>query len=160
MATPSERLINLCQKKELGIALAESMTCGLVSAQLATVRGASDVFKGAIVCYSPEVKCGLLGVDKELIRKYTAESPQVTEALAEKLKRRIKADVYAAVTGLASSDGTETKQKPVGTVYFAILFRGKLKTLRRVFRGKPSEIKKKAVDALIRFVFNTLKEAG
>ncbi len=44
---------------------------------------------------------------------------QVTTALAKNLPKLIKADIHVAITGLASAGGTETKDKPVGTIFFA-----------------------------------------
>jgi nicotinamide-nucleotide amidase len=60
------------------------------------------------------------------------------------LSKLIKADIYAALTGLASEGGSETKNKPVGTVFFCILYKKKLFRSRKLFRGSPLEIKKKA----------------
>src|SRR4051812_1644453 len=99
--------------QDLSLALAESVTCGLAAAKLATCPGTFDVLRGSVVCYHEKVKKELLKVPATHIKKYTAESAQVTQDLVKGLKPLVTADVYGAITGLASSGGSETKTKPV-----------------------------------------------
>lgn len=148
MGKPATKLIKLLQERKQTLALAESMTCGLAAHQLSTVKGTSEVLLGSMVCYHESAKSCLLHVDKKLIKKYTAESQEVTDALAKKLSRLITADFYGAITGLASEGGSERKGKPVGTVFFSVYHKRKMHRLRKVFRGTPLEIRKKAVKAL------------
>ena len=130
--------------KDLTLALAESMTCGMAADKLATCPGTAEVLRGSVVCYHEQVKKELLKVTASRIKKYTAESAQVTEDLAKGLKQLITADIYGAITGLASSGGSETKTKPVGTVFFCILFKGKLIKQKKLYRGTPLQIREKA----------------
>lgn len=136
--------IHRLSDKNLTLALAESMTCGLAAHRLSTSKGTSEVLAGSVVCYSPEVKKGLLEVPQSTIDRYTCESKEVTQALARNLPRLIKADIHAAITGLASPGGSETKGKPVGTVFFCVRYKNKFHHHRQVFRGSPLEIRKKA----------------
>jgi PncC family amidohydrolase len=152
MRRKANTLIKTMLQKGETLALAESMTCGLAAHQLATVKGTSEVLKGGIVCYHESVKCNLLRVPKNLIEKYSAESKEVTATLAENLHHLFDADIYAAVTGLASGGGSETKAKPVGTVFFTVVYKGKSSHDRRRFRGTPLQIRKKACDALYDFI--------
>jgi len=132
------------KEKGLTLAFAESVTCGMATHKLASCIGTSDVLKGSVVCYTPEVKKSLLGIPQTLMDACTCESREVTEALAVKLSRLIKADIYAAITGLASEGGSETKDKPVGTIFFCIRYRNRQHNFRKVFRGTPLEIREKA----------------
>jgi len=149
-------LVKLMQEKELTLALAESITCGMAAEKLATAFGTSDVFQGSIVCYTPEVKNKLMRIPQTVIDKYTTESMKVTELLARHLNRLIKADVYAAVTGLASPGGSETKSKPVGTVFICIVHGSKIYKKRYLFRGTPLEIRKKTCLALYELIIEKL----
>lgn len=106
--------------EHLTVALAESITCGLASHQLNTVKGTSEIFMGSVVCYNEDVKTGLLKVSPTLLKKYTAESQEVTDQIVKSLKKIIVADIYAAVTGLATTGASETASKPVGTVFFIV----------------------------------------
>jgi nicotinamide-nucleotide amidase len=144
MKRPEQKLLDFFRTHNMTFALAESVTCGFAASKIGSVKGASEIFAGGIVCYDESVKIKLLKVPSRLIKKHTAESQQVTDALAVGLSKRIHADVHAALTGLAAPGGTETKQKPVGTVFMSVYFKGKLYRLRKKFNGSPMQIKKKA----------------
>ena len=148
--------IRTLKEKQLKLALAESMTCGLAAQLLAGVPGTSEVLAGSIVCYSPEVKTGLMGTGESMIARYSCESMEVTEALVKKLPKLIGADVYAAITGLASGGGSETKDKPVGTVFLVVYHKRKLFRQRKVFRGTPLAIRKKACYELYRMILEKI----
>lgn len=144
------------QRRKLSLALVESMTCGLATHQLSRTPGTSDVLKGSIICYRPEIKKALLKVPQSMIDRYSCESKEVTRKLAANLPKLIAADVYAAITGLASPGGSETKEKPVGTVFFCIKKGNRFYEHRQRFYGTPLEIKKKACYALYEFIRSKL----
>lgn len=144
------------QARGLTLALAESMTAGLAAHSMAGVKGACDVLKGSLVCYDVSVKTSLLGVSKKLIEACTPESQEVTNEMARKISRKIKADVHAAVTGLAAPGGSETKTKPVGTVFFSVRYGKRMFKKRMRFRGSPVQIRKKACDALYAFILDCI----
>lgn len=97
----------------LTLAVAESVTGGYVAGRLCAVPGASAVFRGGIVAYSPDVKFDLLNVPN---------GPVVTEdaavAMAEGVRARLGADIGIATTGVAGPD--ESEGLPVGTVCLAV----------------------------------------
>jgi PncC family amidohydrolase len=158
------RFIKTLEARSVTIALAESMTCGLAAHLLSTCKGTSNVLMGSIVCYNAKTKTSILGVGEGMIQKHTAESREVTGKLAHGLKRHIKADVYAAITGLAAPGGSERPGKPVGTVFYAVLFRGKLHTFRRLIRGTPLRRREKAClylyDLILAIITKTSETAG
>ena len=158
MKNKATELVKVFKQKKLTIALAESVTCGLAAHKLAGAKGTSDILKGAIVCYSPDVKCKLLCVPQNKIEKYTCESMEVTSELVKGLKKLIEADVYAAITGLASPGGSENKNKPVGTVFMVVKFRNKNYKQKKVFRGSPLQIRTQAVLSLYHFILSTIQE--
>ncbi len=91
------------------LAVAESLTGGLVGGRLTAVPGASKVFRGGVVSYASDVKFGLLGVP---------EGPVVSEktalAMADGARRVLHADAAVALTGVAGPD--EQDGMPVGTL--------------------------------------------
>ena len=99
--------------KGLTLAVAESLTGGLVGARLTSVPGASDVFRGSVVSYASDVKYDLLNVP---------QGPVVTEqsamAMANGVRQKLAADVGIATTGVAGP--TEQEGQPVGTVFMGI----------------------------------------
>lgn len=151
-------LIQFMQKEGLTLVLAESMTCGLAAMKLSSCIGVSDVLLASLVCYTPKAKTQLLQVKPATIHSHTCESREVTRKMALNLSKLIKADVYAAITGLASSDGSETKDKPVGTVFYAIRYKRKTHDFRNVFRGTPLEIKTKATGELYHLILKTIQK--
>ncbi len=100
-------------RRGLTIAVAESVTGGYVAGRLCAVAGASEVFRGGVVAYHPEIKRDLLGVP---------DGPVVTEAaataMAQGVRARLGADIGIATTGVAGPD--EAEGRPVGTVCAAI----------------------------------------
>jgi nicotinamide-nucleotide amidase len=152
-----KRFISTLIERNLSLAFAESMTCGLAAHQLSTVKGTAEVLQGSVVCYTGEMKNRALGVSMTAIRRHSAESQQVTNLMAEKLVSVVKADVYAAITGLAAPGGSETVTKPVGTVFFAVRYRNKTHSKRVVYRGTPLEIRQKAVLGVYEFILQVTR---
>ena len=109
----------MLRERGLRVGLAESCTGGLVSALLAEQPGISDVFAGAVVAYSNEVKQKLLSVPTELLEQHGAVSEPVAIAMAQGVRRAINCDLGLSITGIAGPTGA-TADKPVGTVHFAI----------------------------------------
>lgn len=153
-----DQLLKILIEKKLTVALAESVTCGLASHQMNIAKGTSQVLIGSIVCYNEKVKTDLLKVDPLLIEKYTAESQEVTDALATNLKNIIPADIHAAITGLAAPGGSENSSKPVGTVFLSLLYKGQLIRDKKVFIGSPFAIKKRACESLYRMIIHELPD--
>jgi len=152
-------LVKTLLKKKLTVAFAESMTCGLAAHQLSTVRGTSEILIGGIVCYQEQAKHELLNVSQRLLRKYTAESQQVTDAMARRLSQACTADIYAAVTGLCAPGVSESKSKPVGTVFYTVLKKGEMYKRKRIFKGTPLQIRRKACEALYEFICWAIRKA-
>src|SRR5690606_29055778 len=91
-------LIKLLIKKELTIAFAESITAGMVSYEFSKGLEVSQVYRGGIVAYNEEFKSKILGVSKDTLKKYTAESQEVTSEMANGLRKIFKTDIAVAVT--------------------------------------------------------------
>jgi nicotinamide-nucleotide amidase len=106
------------------------------------------------------VKNELLKVSKKMLEQHTAESAEVTAQLARSLRRLIKAHVHAAITGLAAPGGSETKSKPVGTVFIAVYYQRKMFAERKVFRGTPKEIMQKACDEMYAFILKVVRKGS
>jgi nicotinamide-nucleotide amidase len=99
--------------------MTESMTAGSLSRQVMFSPNSGSYFLGSLVCYDSQMKTKWLGVDAALIRRHTAESMAVTQALLDGLMNNHEADVFVAVTGLAYPSLQAEQHRPVGTVYYA-----------------------------------------
>ncbi len=122
IATPAQSVIMKLRSENLTLCCAESCTCGMIASMIGAVAGASEVFLGGVVSYSPEVKKSLLGVKGTTIDKYGVVSEEVAAEMAAGAARVTAADIAVSVTGLAGPGGG-TPELPVGTVCFG-LYRG------------------------------------
>ncbi|MCT2042453.1 CinA family protein [Pseudoclavibacter alba] len=104
------------------LAVAESLTGGLLAGALCSVPGISAVFRGGVVAYQTPLKHMLLDVDSDLLASSGAVNPEVARQMAEGVRHRLAmtapADIGLATTGVAGpypQDG-----HPVGTVFVGI----------------------------------------
>ncbi|GAC1373143.1 MAG: hypothetical protein NVS3B25_10710 [Hymenobacter sp.] len=142
-------LVQQFLQHKLTLALAESCTCGLVAAQLAPATGVSEVLLGSVVTYHVEAKQKLLGVKKETLATYSAESQQTTNEMALGLHRHLPAaDVCVAVTGLCGPGASETPDKPVGTVFVTILLEGHAYEYREQLSGTGDRLREQAAQLI------------
>ncbi|WP_421811257.1 competence/damage-inducible protein A [Flagellimonas sp.] len=109
----------LLTDKKMTLATAESFTGGSIAERITAVPGASNYFKGSMVCYATEAKVSLLGVPQELIDEHTVVSEEVAIAMANNVKKKLKADFSIATTGNAGPTKGDS-DADVGTVYIAI----------------------------------------
>jgi nicotinamide-nucleotide amidase len=101
------------------LATAESCTGGLVAHMLTALAGISAHYPGGVVSYANAAKVELLGVPADLLEAHGAVSPQVAEAMALGVRRRLAADLGMSITGVAGPSGG-TPEKPVGLVYLGL----------------------------------------
>lgn len=100
------------------LAVAESLTGGLLAATIVDVPGASRVFRGGLVVYATELKAALAGVPADLLAERGPVDPDVALALARGARQRCSADWALGTTGVAGPDPQDGK--PVGTVYIGL----------------------------------------
>lgn len=117
------RVVAELTRRGMTIAVAESLTGGLVVAELIGVPGASAVVRGGVVAYATELKADLLGVDAELLAARSPIDPEVAEQMADGARRRlgrdgVPADVGLATTGVAGPD--QQDGHPVGEVWIGL----------------------------------------
>ncbi|MFC0039003.1 CinA family nicotinamide mononucleotide deamidase-related protein [Actinomadura rayongensis] len=100
------------------VATAESLTGGLIGAELTEMPGSSATYAGGEVVYATELKHRLLGVPAELLERHGAVHPDVAALMAVGVRDRIGADYGLAVTGVAGPDPQDGQ--PVGTVHVGV----------------------------------------
>jgi len=109
--------VRLLTERGETVAVAESLTGGLVVAALVGVPGASTVVRGGVVAYMTDLKAALLGVDPELLGRVGAVDPDVAREMARGVGVRLGADHAIATTGVAGPDPQDGH--PVGEVWVA-----------------------------------------
>lgn len=112
------RALDLLVRRGATLAVAESLTGGLIGATFTAVSGASQSFRGGVIVYATELKHTLLGVPADLLAREGAVHPDVAVAMATGVARLCVATFGLAVTGVAGPDSQDGK--PVGTVHIAL----------------------------------------
>lgn len=115
----AEEVISACRDKNLLVATAESCTGGLISGLMTEIAGSSAVVDRGFVTYSNAAKMDLVGVRVNDLNDFGAVSEVVARTMAEGALERSRADIAVSVTGIAGPGGG-SKDKPVGTVHFAL----------------------------------------
>jgi len=129
------------QQHNLTIAFVESASSGYLCSQFSIYKNSgADILLGGLVSYDPSVKREILKIDNEIITAFTAESAEVTEAMAIHGHQLFKhADFVVACTGLLKPGGSATLEKPEGTFYISISFRGQTSNYHYFIEGTPLE---------------------
>ena len=122
-------------KKKLTISVAESCTGGLLANNLTKLSNASKYFQIGLITYSNKAKIKILKVNKKIINKYGAVSPETCEAMVKNLAKLSKSKINISVTGIAGPNGG-TKLKPVGLVYIGVKKSNKLIITKNIFKNK------------------------
>jgi len=157
-----EAKINECSKlmaeQGLTIAFAESATAGWLCSEFALTEESGKVLKGGIACYDADLKVSLLGIPQGLIDQFTPESMEVTREMAFCLIKIIPSDIQITVTGLTTPGGSETPEKPVGTMFVFALIKEKAISFRKVFKGSCEEIIHQTIEATADMLIAELKK--
>lgn len=129
------------------VAVAESLTGGLVAAALTDVAGASAVVRGGVLAYATDLKAQVLGVDQGLLVRVGAVDPDVAEQMAIGVRSLMGATYGMATTGVAGPD--QANGKAVGTVYVAVAGPGSATVKALRLSGDRGEIRTQSVLAVL-----------
>ncbi|MCF4140637.1 CinA family protein [Streptomyces sp. Tue 6430] len=162
MSSPAADVVRLLTVRGETLAVAESLTGGLVAAEITSVPGASRVFRGSVTAYATPLKHELLGVDAGLLAARGAVDPQVAAQMAAGVRRALGADWGVATTGVAGPDAQDGR--PVGTVFVAVegpsgpgsgsASGGKVEALR--LNGSRAEIRRESVRSVLAMLLREL----
>ncbi|MHB1173285.1 MAG: CinA family protein [Lacisediminihabitans sp.] len=144
----SAEVVGLLAERHLSIAVAESLTGGLLIAELIRTPGASAVVLGGVVAYNTELKHSILGVDAELLATQGPVHPEVAIQMARGVREvfavgGVPADVGIATTGVA---GPESQGgHPPGTVYLGIAVGAEVRAVAFQLAGDRQAIREAVV---------------
>ncbi len=125
-------LANWFRKEGKTLGLAESCTGGNVAHHLTQIKGASEYFKGSIVCYRNEIKEHVIGVATATIEQHGAISEETVTEMVKGALKVLDVDYAYAVTGILDSDG-ELYGAPSGTVWMAVADKERVDTKKFYF---------------------------
>lgn len=162
MSSTATDVVRLLTVKGETLAVAESLTGGLVAAEVTSVPGASKVFRGSVTAYATDLKHDLLGVDATLLAARGAVDPQVAAEMAVGVRKALGTDWGIATTGVAGPDPQDGQA--VGTVFVAVdgpvgadsgsAGGGKVAALR--LNGDRAEIRRESVRSVLALLLKEL----
>lgn len=143
-------------RKRLTLAIAESVTGGLISDKITDLSGSSRFFLMSVIAYSNDAKKKLLGVPQKTLARYGAVSKETALLMATGVKKCARSDIGLSVTGIAGPTGG-TRKKPIGLVYVGI-DAGWIKLVKMLtLKGKRLAIKEKASCAALNLLASLLE---
>lgn len=150
------QIVDVLKNKGLTLAVAESLTGGLVCAAICQVPGASEVLLEGIISYTDESKRTRLGVDKKTLNAYSAVSLQVAEDMARGVRKNLSADIGISTTGVAGPGEIDENGNPKGLVYIGISTSEETTVSKHIFEGTRNVIREKAKDACLDRLYEML----
>lgn len=115
----SDKIIEILRDNNKYISTMESCTGGEVASSITNVSGASDVFKFGAVTYSNEFKIKM-GVDSNLIDKYSVYSEEVSKDMAYKISNFTNSNYGIGVTGKINRADSRNMSGSDSTIFITI----------------------------------------
>jgi len=150
-----QAVVELLQRTNRSVSVAESCTGGLLAELITSIPGCSQVFAGGIVSYSAKAKIEQLDVHPETIRMHGTVSAETAESMAKGCLRRFGTDFAMAVTGVAGPG--ESEGKPPGTVFIAVADRSGARVYDLRLSGDREIIRMRAAKAVLYRLWERLR---
>lgn len=148
MSELDQKVAQLFRDSEITLSIAESCSGGLISKRITDLPGSSGYFNLGVVTYSNSSKERVLGVPHELIEINGAVSSEVALAMAAGIRALSGSTVALATTGIAGPEGG-TSEKPVGTVFIAIVSQYGSDVLMHHFDGNRATVREATAEAAL-----------
>lgn len=148
------RLVGVLGDAGLTLAVAESLTGGLVGAAVTAVPGASAVFRGGVTAYATDLKATLLGVDPGLLSREGPVSPTTAGQMAAGVRDRLGADCGLSTTGVAGP-GAQGRH-PAGEVFVAAVWPGGTAVRALRLEGDRERVRSDTVEAVLALLLASL----
>ena len=159
MLSAAATVLDLLAERGQSLAVAESLTGGLLAAEFVAVPGASRVFRGGVIAYDTAIKASLLGVDTALLAERGAVDPGVAAAMATGACAQLgiggdNATYALSTTGVAGPDPQDGHA--VGTVFVGLCGPFGVSVSALQLAGDRAHIRKQAVDEAVKMLHEHL----
>ena len=147
MSLAAELIADLTERR-LTLAVAESLTGGLLLAELISIPGASSVVSGGVVAYATELKHTLLGVSADVLALHGPVHPDVAAQMATGVRELMtvggeSANIGISTTGVAGP-GPQDGHRP-GTAYVGIAIGSDVRVVGFELPGTRKAIRERVV---------------
>jgi nicotinamide-nucleotide amidase len=143
-------VLDLLRARGLTLAIAETLTGGLMAARIAALPGSDDVYRGGVVAYTSEIAHSLLGV---------AQGPMVSveaaEAMAVGVRNTLGAAVGLASTGVMGPDGIDGAAP--GTVFLGMALGDQVGSERVHLPGDRNRVRQYSVISVLNLLRRSLQ---
>lgn len=146
-------LLSTLAARQLTLAVAESLTGGMLTSELIRPPGASVVVVGGVVAYDTAIKHSVLGVDEDLLAEHGPVHPEVARQMADRVRRVLAVDGRAADLGLATTGvagPTPQSGHDPGTVYVGIATGDGVEVVELRLEGTRDQVRARTVGEAIR----------
>lgn len=155
-------LIAMLDERRLTVAIAESITGGLLVAELIRIPGASSVVLGGIVAYNTAIKHSVLGVDESLLAEHGPVHPEVARQMAAGVREVLavdgrRADIGLSTTGVAGPNSQGGH--PPGTVFLGLAIGDEASSRRLDLDGDRQAIRASVVRESLLWLKTRLSDA-
>lgn len=162
-------VLALAKRSALRIAVAESLTGGLLADALVSIPGASSAFSGGVVAYDTDLKRRLLGVDAAVLREHGPVAAAVARQMARGVRQScavaragegpaVWADLGVSTTGVAGPDPDPQTGQPAGTVWVGVSSAAGDQAIPVTLAGSRAEIRRQAVVAALSALRDVLQK--
>lgn len=148
------------RRREQTVAVAESLTGGLLAAELVGIAGASAVLNGGVVAYNTAIKHSVLGVDEALLAERGAVDAEVARQMAVGVRTVLAvggraADFGVATTGVAGPGPQDGH--PSGTVFVTLATASNVIVTELQLSGDRAEVRAATVQAALSMMVHSLE---
>ena len=155
-------LISELAARGLTLAVAESLTGGMLTSELIRPAGASAVVMGGVVAYQVEIKQSVLGVDAELLEQHGPVHPEVARQMADRVRRTLAVDGRPTDLGLATTGvaGPEPHSgHDPGTVFVGVAVGDTVEAVELGLDGTRDQIRARTVGEAIRALAEAVRRS-
>jgi nicotinamide-nucleotide amidase len=152
-------LVDELRRRGMTVAIAESLTGGLLVAEFIRIPGASRVVRGGVVAYATDLKNSLLGVDAEILTTRGPVDPDVAAQMADGVRRRLGSEGEAATWGLSTTGVAGPGPQdghPAGTVFVGVADEKGMRSHRLTLTGDRESVRRQTVTAAVELLRNAV----
>ena len=155
----AERIVAALTARHVTLAVAESLTGGLLTAAFVAVPGASVVLRGGVVAYDTAIKNSVLGVDAEVLAAHGPVHPDVARQMAVGVRTALALDgvepeIGISTTGVAGPDAQDGH--PPGTAFVGVAIGASVRSFALHLEGDRNAVRAAVVGEALGFLEESL----